>query len=303
MREEKSKAAYLQDYHKCGSMSADRERVLLRAVQLGHTAKEQLQQHTVCIEDIAAAQRAVIAGEQAREELAISYLPMLAVIARRYSYASSVSTEDLMQEGMLGILNAIESCAKGKREYPYITIIVKSALYTLIQQQRPIQFPQNIVQATRKICKVEQCLTQDTGYKPQAEDIAEEMSVSPSFVRKLLEYMQCFSLLSLDAPVSDESDGAVFGDMFAANEPTPEELAERWELRDQVQEILKTLEPMEESAIKLRFGFIGGEIYSAEETAEELMLPLDEEQRVEIKAMRKLRHPSRSTFLREYLYG
>ena len=303
MREEKSKAAYLQDYHKCGSMSADREEVLLRAVQLGHTAKEQLQQHTVCIEDIAAAQRAVIAGEQAREELAISYLPMLALFARRYSY-TSISMDDLMQEGAIGLLESIDSYRGGDLNFPaIITSKIKRAMGRLIAQKAAIKLPYHASSAIRKISAVSKCLERDTGHEPRAEDIAEEMVLPPAIVRKLLIYIRSTRASSLDAPVSDDPRGAVFGDMFAANEPTLEELAERWDLREQIQEILKTLEPVEESAIKLRFGFIGGEIYSAEETAEELMLPLDEEQRVEIKAMRKLRHPSRSSFLREYLYG
>lgn len=303
MREEKSKAAYLQDYHKCGSMSADREKVLLCAVQLGHTAKEQLQQHTVCIEDIAAAQRAVIAGEQAREELAVSYLPMLAVIARRYNYGG-IPMEDIVQESVVNVLEYLDTYDGGHLNLSaIISVHVKHAMGRLIAQKQAVKLPPHTSAAIRKINAVSKCLERDTGHEPPAEDIAEEMVLSPAIVRRLLIYIRSTKARSLDASASDESDGAVFGDMFAANEPTPEELAERRDLRDQVQEILKTLEPVEESAIKLRFGFIGGELYSAEETAEELMLPLDEEQRVEIKAMRKLRHPSRSTFLREYLYG
>ncbi|MPM84724.1 RNA polymerase sigma factor SigA [bioreactor metagenome] len=300
MREEKNRAAPLPDYHKYGGISADREQVLLRAIQIGRDAKDQLQQHTVRLEDIAAAQRDIANGAAAREELTLSYLPMLAIIARRYSYGS-IPMEDLMQEGMLGILRAIESCVKGTVQHPYITGIVKDALYTLIQQRNMIQFPQNIIQATRKMHKVERCLEQDTGYKPQVEDIAVEMAISPAFVRRLQIYIQAPHTLSLDAPVSDEADDATFGDLFVKDEQTPEEAVEQEDLRMQVREVLKTLEPVEESTIRLRFGFVSGEVYTAEETADELKIPLDEEQRVEIKAMRKLRHPSRSSFLRDYL--
>ena len=303
MREEKSKAAYRKDYHKCGSMSADREKVLLCAVQLGHTAKEQLQQHTIVLENVTDLKRAVIAGEQAREELAISYLPMLALFARRYSY-TSIPMDDLIQEGTIGLLETIDSYRGGELNFPAIlTVRVKRAMGRLIAQKAVIKLPYHASSAIRKISAVSKCLERDTGHEPQAEDIAEEMVLPPAIVRKLLIFIRSTRASSLDAPVSDDPSSAVFGDMFAANEPTPEELAEQRELREQIQEILQTLEPVEESAIKLRFGFIGGELYSAEETAEELMLPLDEEQRVEIKAMRKLRHPSRSSFLREYLYG
>ncbi|BAL01339.1 hypothetical protein OBV_41400 [Oscillibacter valericigenes Sjm18-20] len=103
------------------------------------------------------------------------------------------------------------------------------------------------------------------------------MTIPPAIVRMLLNYTKSFYTRSLDAPVSDESDSATFGDLFVKDEPTPEELAEHRELREQVQEVLATLEPAEESAIRLRFGFVGGEVYTAEETAEELKLPLDQE--------------------------
>lgn len=302
MREEKNKATPLPDYRKYGGMSPDTEQVLLRAIQLGREAKEQLQQHTVRIEDIAEAQRAIVAGEQSREELAESYLPMLAVIARRYSYNGSFSVDDLMQEGSLGLLEAIDNYKGGSLNIAaIITAQVKRAIGLLISQKASVKLPFYVSAAVREVGTVSKNLERDYGHEPRAEDIAEEMAIPPAVVRKLLIYIKTFNAFSLDAPVSDESDSATFGDLFVKDEQTPEELAEHWELREQVREVLATLEPLEESSIRLRFGFVGGEVYTAEETAEELLLPLDEEQRLEIKALRKLRHPSRSSFLRDYL--
>jgi RNA polymerase primary sigma factor len=301
MREEKNRAAPLPDYHKCGSMSPDRERVLLWAIRDGRAAKEQLQQHTVRLEDIAAAKRDIANGAAAREELTLSYLPLLAIIARRYSYGN-ILMEDLMQEGTLGLLEAIDTYKGGTLNFPaIITVRVKRAMGQLITQKAAVQLPPHVSAAVRKVNTVSKCLERDTGHEPQPEDIAEEMTIPPAIVRRLLYYIRSSKAISLDTPVFDETDDAAFGDLFAADEPTPEELAERRELREQVREVLATLEPEEESTIRLRFGFVGGEVYTAEETAEELKLPLDQEQRVEIKAMRKLRHPSRSSFLRDYL--
>ncbi|WP_312938747.1 sigma-70 family RNA polymerase sigma factor [Oscillibacter sp.] len=302
MREEKNRAAPLPDYHKCGAMSPDRERVLLRAIQEGRAAKEQLQQHTVRLEDIAAAKRDIANGVAAREELTLSYLPLLAIIAKRYSYGNSISMEDLMQEGALGLLEAIETCNEIPLNFPaIITVRIRQALGRLIGQKNAVHIPHQVTGAIQKIRTTSECFSKETGCKPEVNDIAEEMTIPPAIVRMLLNYTKSFYTRSLDAPVSDESDSATFGDLFVKDEPTPEELAEHRELREQVREVLATLEPAEESAIRLRFGFVGGEVYTAEETAEELNLPLDQEQRVEIKAMRKLRHPSRSSFLRDYL--
>lgn len=301
MREEKNRAAPLPDYHKCGAMSPDRERVLLRAIQIGRDAKEQLQQHTVRLEDIAAAQRDITNGAAAREELALSYFPLVAITARRYSY-SSVPMDDLIQEGALGLLNIIDTYKDGPLNFPaFITIEIKQALGRLFKQKASVKIPPKVSAAVRKVNTVSKYMERDIGYEPQPEDIAEEMTISPAIVRKLLIYLKTSSAFSLDTPISDESGSATFEDLFVKDEPTPEELAERRELREQVREVLATLEPAEESTIRLRFGFVGGEVYTAEETADELKLPFDEEQRVEIKAMRKLRHPSRSSFLRDYL--
>lgn len=302
MREEKNRAAHLPDYHNYGGISADRERVLLRTIQIGREAKAQLQQHMVRLEDVATAQRDITNGAAAREELTLSYLPMLAILAKRYSYGGSFSMEDLMQEGALGLLEAIDTYKGETLNFPaIITVRVRRAMGQLIRQRSAVQLPPHVSAAVRKVAAVSKCMERDTGHEPQPEDIAEEMTIPSGVVRKLLIYIRFTSAFSLDAPISDESDSTAFGDLFAKEEPTLEELAEREELREQVRVVLATLEPVEESAIRLRFGFIGGEVYSAEETAEELMLPLDEEQRVEIKAMRKLRHPSRSSFLRDYL--
>ena len=302
MREEKSKADLLPDCRKCGSMSADRERVLLRAIRIGREAKEQLQQHTVKLEDAAALKRDVLAGEQSRDELAVSYLPLLAVIARRYSYGS-MPTEDLIQEESFGLLEAIDVCSQ-KEELnlaAVITVKAKDTVHKMIEQKRVMRLPSPTTTAIRRVNYVSECLEKETGHTPMAEDIAEEMTIPPAIARKLLIYIRASSAKSLDEPVANERDSATFGELCKVNEPSPQELLEQEDLCTQVRDVLKTLEPVEESAIRLRFGFIGGEVYTAEETADELKLPLDEEQRVEIKAMRKLRHPSRSSFLRDYL--
>ncbi|WP_312281028.1 sigma-70 family RNA polymerase sigma factor [Oscillibacter sp.] len=303
MREEKNRATTLPDYRKYGGMSPDREQVLLRAIRIGREAKEQLQQHTVRIEDIADAQRAVVAGEQSREELAESYLPLLAIIARRYSYGGSISTEDLIQEEAFGLLEAIDVCSK-QRELnlaAVITVKAKNAVHRMIEQKRVLRFPSTTARAIRKVNYVSECLTKESGRDPKPEEIAEEMTIPPAIVRKLLIYIRTSSATSLDAPLSDDVDSSTLGEVYQTDEPTPQELLEQEDLCTQVRTVLKTLEPLEESTIRLRFGFVGGEVYTAEETAEELLLPLDEEQRMEIKALRKLRHPSRSSFLRDYL--
>ncbi len=152
----------------------------------------------------------------------------------------------------------------------------------------------------RKISTVSKWIERDTGHITQAEHITAEMQLPIGIVRKVLSCIKSVGTCSLDTPASEDSDDT-FVDLFATSEPTPEEVFEQEDLRAQILDVLKTLEPLEESTIKLRFGFISGEIYTAKETAQELRISLEYEQRLEIKAMRKLRHPSRSSFLREYL--
>ena len=210
--------------------------------------------------------------------------------------------EDLMQEGTLGLLEVIDTYKGGSLNFAaMITVQVRRAIGRLITQKSSIKLPPPVSAAARKISTVSKYLERDTGHEPQPEDIAEEMTIPLGVVRKLLIYIRFTRAFSLDAPISDKWDSTAFGDLLVKGEPTLEELTEREELREQVREVLATLEPVEESTIRLRFGFVGGEVYTAEETADELKIPLDEEQRVEIKAMRKLRHPSRSSFLRDYL--
>ena len=128
------------------------------------------------------------------------------------------------------------------------------------------------------------------------------MIIPPAITRQLLSYNQMTAAVSLDAPVGDEEGSTMFADLFASDNPTPDDIVERESLRQQILDILETLEPIEASTIKLRFGFVG-EALSAELTAEELKVPLDLEQMTEIRALRKLRHPSRSKFLEDYLYN
>ncbi len=289
--------------HTCRSdrdlaMQQEWEQKMFQAILAGRDAAKQLQTGTVQPEDAAPLRNAIVYGEQCRGKLALSYLPMVTIIARRYSYSGLC--EELVQEGMVGILQAIDICADKENRFIVIKIIVKQALYRLLQQKNIIRFPPHVAAAMRKISTVSKWIERDTGHIPQAEHIAEEMQLPIGIVRKVLSCIQSAGACSLDTPASEDSDDT-FVDLFATTEPTPEEVFEQEDLRTQVLDVLKTLEPLEESTIKLRFGFIGGEIYTAEETAQELRISLEDEQRLEIKAMRKLRHPSRSTFLREYL--
>lgn len=300
MRKEKRSNGQ-RDFRKCGTLTSAQEAALLAAVQLGNAAREQLRQHTVRIEDIPAAKRDAAAGRQAREALILAYLPFLTMIARRY--CDSLSADDLIQESAVGLLKSMDRYRGGVFDFPAVICAqVKYAIQKMLIQRDAVKLPDSILCAIRKVGAVVQCLERGMG-RACAEDVAEEMAIPPAIARKLLYYTAAGRrAFSLDAPISgDPSDAAAWIDFLASGSPAPERQAEREDLRERVREVLSTLEPVEESAIRLRFGFVGGEIYSAEETAAELTLPLNEEQKVEIRAMRKLRHPSRNALLREYL--
>lgn len=278
----------------------EQEAALLAAVQLGNAARERLQQHTVRMEDIAEAKRDAAAGRQARESLLLAYLPFLTMLARRYS-SSDMLVDDLIQECSVILLKSMDRYRGGALDLPsVIAVQVKWAMQKILLQRDAVRLPDNIVSAIRKVTTVERCLELSMG-RAHVEDIADEMAISPAAVRMLRYYATAGRALSLNAPAFDSPDDPMQDHLPVLDSPTPEEQAERKDLRERVREVLSTLEPAEESAIRLRFGFVGGEVYSAEETAEELTIPLDEEQRIEIRAMRKLRHPSRSALLRDYL--
>ncbi len=296
------KAKYThQSYEQDCAKREEWEQEMMQAIQAGRDALKVLQDNTVLLEDVPALRCTVQFGQQCREQLTLSYLPLITIFARRYSYIGSISIEEIIQEGTVNLLQVIDNCNYKTQHMPSIKRIVKQALYHLIQQKNIIHFPNSAAIAIRKVIKVSKCMECALGYSPKAEKIAQEMLIPIGIVRKLLSYIQSSNTYSLDAPAIDDESNLVFGDFIMATDPNAEQLMELEELRAQILDVLKTLEPMEESTIKLRFGFIGGEIFSAEETAQELKISLDEEQRLEIKAMRKLRHPSRSTFLRDYL--
>ncbi len=301
MRERKSMAAYMYEACQAGHMPPEREAAMLQAIQDGREAKSRLAQGGTESDNSAALREAARYGEECRAMLAIAYLPTLVLFARRYSY-TGVPMEDLVQEATVGMLEALDSNkANSLNLAAAIHVQIKHALHRIISQQNAVRFPPAITAAIRKIKRVSECLANDSGTAPQAEDVAGEMAIPPAIARQLMQYHRVSAAASLDAPLNDEEGGITLADLFCSEELTPEDVAERESLRTQILEILETLEPIEASTIKLRFGFVG-EALDARETAQELKIPMDLEQKTEIRALRKLRHPSRSKFLEDYLY-
>lgn len=272
-----------------------REQQLFAAIQAGRKAKE-----NPCADPMVR-KEVIHEGKLCRQSLIVAYLPLVVEIAEKYS-VYSIPLPDLIQEGTLGLLRAVDSYdpASGSKFAAVVTVKVKDTLHDMLAiQQRPVRCPLKVAHAVNKIRRISTCITQELGHPPSAEEIAEEIKAPTEIVRKLRQLDEPAS--SLDAFAGEDQDTTV-GELLAADAPTPEDILLQDDLRKRMMQVLDTLEPMEETVLKLRFGFIDHAALSPDMTAEELGISLEEVSRIEIKALRKLRHPSRSQYLQDYLY-
>lgn len=272
-----------------------REQQLFAAMQAGRKAKENPNG------DPTVRKKMIQEGKICRQSLIVAYLPLVADIAKRYITAS-IPLPDLIQEGTLGLLRAVDSYdpACGIKLSAVVTVKVKNTLYDLLAvQKRPMRYPVKIGRAVNKIRRISTCMTQELGHPPSDEEIAEETRTPAEIVRRLLQLDEPISSLDI---LTGENDKTTIGELLASDAPTPEDLLLQDDLRERIRQVLDTLEPMEETVIKLRFGFLDGTVLSPEMTAEEMNLSPEEVSRIEVKALRKLRHPSRSLYLRDFLY-
>lgn len=271
---------------------------MLHAIVAGREAQRRIDAGALP-DELVELERAVREGEQCRDNLILYYLPLITILTKRYDY-TGVPLEDLKQETILSTLEAIDKYKAGTA-FPQIKMLVRQTLHRLIGRESHIRIEPQMQRALRKVKTVVKFMENISGQPPTAEHVATEMNAPIGIIRKLLHYLHASQTYTLDAPVQSEDSDCSFGDLIAAQGTPMEEEIEQIDLRTQMLDVLSTLEPLEESTIKLRFGFIGGEIYSAWEVAQELHVKQQEEEWLEVKAMRKLRHPSRSMLLREYL--
>lgn len=297
---------YLKEIGKVPLLTADEEVELATAMTAGHSAHDRIDAaqeagEEIPAEEMARLQEDISKGDAAKKALAEANLRLVVSIAKRY-VGRGMLFLDLIQEGNLGLIKAVEKFdyTKGYKFSTYATWWIRQAITRAIADQaRTIRIPVHMVETINKVIRVSRQLLQELGHDPSPEEISEEMGMPVDKVREILKIAQ--EPVSLETPIGEEEDSHL-GDFIpdeGASEPS--EAASFTLLKEQLVEVLSTLTPREEKVLKLRFGIEDGRTRTLEEVGKEFNVTRERIRQIEAKALRKLRHPSRSKKLKDFL--
>ena len=247
------------------------------------------------------AERMSYGDRNAKKELVNSNLRLVVSIAKRY-VRNGMFFLDLIQEGNLGLMKAVEKFdyTKGYKFSTYATWWIRQAITRAIADQaRTIRIPVHMVETIHKVSKISRQLVQEKGREPTAEEIAKELNMSIEKVNEIMKVAQ--DPLSLETPVGEEEDTHL-GDFIADDDsPAPVDAASQTLLREQLNDVLNTLTPREAQVLRLRFGLDDGQTRTLEEVGKKFNITRERIRQIEAKALRKIRHPSRSKRLKDFL--
>ena len=306
---------YLKEIGKVPLLSAEEEIELAQKMEAGAVAIEKIQIMTSRIEEeevseaeadelreeIKTLQKDVDFGSEAKKRLAEANLRLVVSIAKRY-VGRGMLFLDLIQEGNLGLIKAVEKFdyRKGYKFSTYATWWIRQAITRAIADQaRTIRIPVHMVETINKLIRVSRQLLQELGREPSPEEIAEEMNMPVDRVREILKISQ--EPVSLETPIGEEEDSHLGDFIKDDNVPVPADAAAFTLLKEQLEEVLGTLTEREQKVLTLRFGLEDGRARTLEEVGKEFNVTRERIRQIEAKALRKLRHPSRSRKLKDYL--
>lgn len=294
---------YLKEIGKVPLLSAEEEIELAQKMEAGEMAKSQLEETGDDLDDEAKKelQKLVAQGDYAKKKLAEANLRLVVSIAKRY-VGRGMLFLDLIQEGNLGLIKAVEKFdyRKGYKFSTYATWWIRQAITRAIADQaRTIRIPVHMVETINKLIRVSRQLLQELGREPTPEEIAEEMDIPVERVREILKISQ--EPVSLETPIGEEEDSHLGDFIQDENVPVPADAAAFTLLKEQLVEVLSTLTEREQKVLRLRFGLDDGRARTLEEVGKVFNVTRERIRQIEAKALRKLRHPSRSRKLRDYL--
>lgn len=294
---------YLKEIGKVPLLSAEEEIELAQKMEAGEFAKSQLTEYSDSLDDDEKKELEdlVNQGDYAKKKLAEANLRLVVSIAKRY-VGRGMLFLDLIQEGNLGLIKAVEKFdyRKGYKFSTYATWWIRQAITRAIADQaRTIRIPVHMVETINKLIRVSRQLLQELGREPSPEEIAEQMEVPVERVREILKISQ--EPVSLETPIGEEEDSHLGDFIQDENVPVPADAAAFTLLKEQLVEVLSTLTEREQKVLRLRFGLDDGRARTLEEVGKEFKVTRERIRQIEAKALRKLRHPSRSRKLRDYL--
>ena len=304
---------YLKEIGKVPLLTAEEEIELAKKMETGALAKEKIAilekrvdeadeaEAEELRQEIRNLQRDLDAGDDAKKRLAEANLRLVVSIAKRY-VGRGMLFLDLIQEGNLGLIKAVEKFdyCKGFKFSTYATWWIRQAITRAIADQaRTIRIPVHMVETINKLIRVSRQLLQELGREPLPEEIAEEMNLPVERVREILKISQ--EPVSLETPIGEEEDSHLGDFIQDDNVPVPADAAAFTLLKEQLVEVLGTLTEREQKVLRLRFGLDDGRARTLEEVGKEFNVTRERIRQIEAKALRKLRHPSRSRKLKDYL--
>lgn len=294
---------YLKEIGKVPLLSAEEEITLAQKMEGGDAARAQLDDAGDDLDEETRKELEELAeqGDYAKKKLAEANLRLVVSIAKRY-VGRGMLFLDLIQEGNLGLIKAVEKFdyRKGYKFSTYATWWIRQAITRAIADQaRTIRIPVHMVETINKLIRVSRQLLQELGREPSPEEIAEEMDIPVERVREILKISQ--EPVSLETPIGEEEDSHLGDFIQDENVPVPADAAAFTLLKEQLVEVLSTLTEREQKVLRLRFGLDDGRARTLEEVGKEFNVTRERIRQIEAKALRKLRHPSRSRKLRDYL--
>jgi RNA polymerase primary sigma factor len=293
---------YLKEIGKVPLLTAEEEVSLAKRIEAGEAASARINSDEKLSKDLTARLQATEAdGLEAKKKLVEANLRLVVSIAKRY-VGRGMLFLDLIQEGNLGLIRAVEKFdhGKGYKFSTYATWWIRQAITRAIADQaRTIRIPVHMVETINKLVRVQRQLLQDLGREPLPEEIADEMELSPEKVREILKVSQ--EPVSLETPIGEEEDSHLGDFIEDSGAVVPVDAAAFKLLQEQLEEVLDDLNTREKRVIQLRFGLLDGQPRTLEEVGRVFGVTRERIRQIESKTLSKLRHPSRSGRLRDYI--